>query len=1151
MGNRVREYKKAVKDVLTERIRNHEERLRACREDNVVALRAFPRRAPSNPKTSDSSQRKDTDKSKNFATRRCYNCGQRGHIAVKCEAKRKEGDEITKKRNRYPRSAGSEPSGNVMAFSSDISTVRADAWIADSACSQHMTSNRANFAEFVTLKVPVSITGIGETKLLAYGIGRVRVRAKVQKTYYMRDLVNVFYVPELCGNLFSTVEARKHGCDTLFLANGLCIIKKNGQVVASGKAISNGLTVLDVEVMKLATPIAVSLASARESLQVLHERMVHQNKRHVVKFLNQNGLQVDTKEEFCEGCVRGKMHRKHFGSRTVRALDRGEQINADIIGPMSEKSIGGSRYALILKDDYTRFRKIFCLKTKSEASKCIETFLNEAKTAGIQIKTLLCDAGTEFINQSVKDILSRFGVRLRVSMTETPQQNGAAERENRTVIEAARAMLTHKGLPTMLWAEACNTAVFVLNRTAPTPVSGKTPIELWYQEDNHFDINRLKIFGTKVWYLLPQRHRREKFGSKSRCGLLVGYEGCDGYRIYVSGSRDVVRSCNVKFEQETSYVEVCQENVQTPFLQKPTESKTLEDNDDSKQGNKTEEKGALEAGQTSSRPKRQCKLPSRLNDYVVDIPVKTNLRDCAYYAFIASGAPTTYEEAVSSEDAVLWKAAMADEINSQMENETWQLVSLPEGKSLLKNRWVFRLKLKSDGKIDKAKARLVVKGCAQKPGVDYDEIYSPVARYDTVRVLLSVAAAHNLDLYQFDIKTAFLYGEVEEELYMAQPQGFEDGTDRVCRLRKSVYGLKQAPRCWSKRFRTFLLTNGFRESDADPCLFMSIRDGRRLFLAVYVDDGMVVGDDRKDIDKLILDLKTEFKITEGQLDSFLGIHIERTRSGIFINQPAYTENIIKRFRMENAKPTSVPTGIIEKEEDSTKLDSNVPYRQAVGCLQYLAIVTRPDIAFAVSTVARAVTNPSKSDWRRVHKIYRYLNGTRDVGIMYRKEERNQFATFSDADYAGDWITGRSTTGLVSLYACGAVVWSSRQQRSVALSSTEAEYMAASDGAKDCVWLSKLFKSLTGFEECPVLFCDNQSAIALSKNSSFHQRTKHINVRYHFIRDLCDRGKLCLKYVETTRQLADIFTKHIRSNAHFLQLRGQLGMVHRHQLEEEC
>lgn len=332
--------------------------------------------------------------------------------------------------------------------------------------------------------------------------------------------------------------------------------------------------------------------------------------------------------------------------------------------------------------------------------------------------------------------------------------------------------------------------------------------------------------------------------------------------------------------------------------------------------------------------------------------------------------PRSYAEAIQSKESRQWLAAMKEELTSLKENETWELVDRPAGVKVIQNRWVFRVKLSNDDNNRRFKARLVTKGYVQQKGIDYDETFSPVARYDIVRMLL--AASKKLKVKQFDIKTAFLYGTLEEEVYFEQPEGFENGTDHVCKLKGSLYRLKQAPRCWHKQFLKFMKKAGLENITADPCLFYRNHDGIVLYVAIYVDDGLVVGNNEKEVQKFLKELKTEFKITIGSLDNFLGMKIECQDNGsITVSQKDYIKRILERFRMDESNPVTTPA---TREEDETldAVEGRVPYRETVGSLMYLATATRPDIAFAVSSAARAMEKPTKKNWNDVKRIFRYL-----------------------------------------------------------------------------------------------------------------------------------------------------------------------------------
>lgn len=514
-----------------------------------------------------------------------------------------------------------------------------------------------------------------------------------------------------------------------------------------------------------------------------------------------------------------------------------------------------------------------------------------------------------------------------------------------------------------------------------------------------------------------------------------------------------------------------------------------------------------------------------------------------YHVYIAQGQmPNTFNEAMQSDDKESWLNAMKDEIASLAENEVWELVALPSGKRVINSRWVLRIKTKADGKIDRFKARLVAKGYAQKYGIDYDETFSPVARFDTIRTVLAVAANEQLKLKQFDVKTAFLYGKLNDEIYMTQPDGFNDGSGRVCKLNKSIYGLKQSPRCWNARLVNFLTKTGLKQSIADPCLFVRNQQGRKLVVAIYVDDGLIAGSDDKLIDEFITQLKNEFQITVSQLENFLGMQIVQKEDGtILVHQSSYVQKIIDRFNMTNANKVATPLVPGEITEDQSPPAKDVPYREAVGSLMFLMIATRPDLAYAVGKASRVLDKPKVSDWSAVKRIFKYLQGTKDYGIKFHPRWKpGQLEAYSDASYAEDRDSGRSTSGVVCKYSGGIISWKSQKQSVTALSTTEAELIAACEGAKEIIWLTRMLNELSHLTEKPVLQIDNQSTLRLIGNPEFHNRTKHIKVRFYYVREKVEDGEMDINHVTSDDQLADIMTKPF-ARARFERLREMIGV----------
>lgn len=456
------------------------------------------------------------------------------------------------------------------------------------------------------------------------------------------------------------------------------------------------------------------------------------------------------------------------------------------------------------------------------------------------------------------------------------------------------------------------------------------------------------------------------------------------------------------------------------------------------------------------------------------------------------------------------------------------------------------MKRRPDGHVDRYKARLVAKGYEQKHGVNYQETFSPVVKFDSLRMILAIAAAEDMKLHQFDVKTAFLYGNLEENILMKQPEGCDDGTGRVCKLNKSLYGLKQASRCWNERFTNFLRDNNFKKINSDPCVFINNGKETLTILAIYIDDGLLATKDEKLAKKLFQKLGKEFEIVIGNAKFFLGFQIDKQIDGsIIMHQTSYANQLLKRFNMKDANPVTIPAdknhNLNPNLHPNSQLAQGVPYREAVGSLMYLAVGTRPDVAYALSTVSQFLSNPYKIHWEAVKRILKYLKGTANYGIKFVKQNDLSLIGYSDSDYAGDSINRRSTSGYLYKLGESPIAWNTKRQSVVALSTTEAEFIAAANAIKEMIWLNRLKREvLCENKQKPKLLMDNQSAIRLLKNPEFNKRSKHIDIKYHFAREKYQKNLFDLEYVKSSDQEADVFTKPL-PREQFWNLCNKIGL----------
>lgn len=535
---------------------------------------------------------------------------------------------------------------------------------------------------------------------------------------------------------------------------------------------------------------------------------------------------------------------------------------------------------------------------------------------------------------------------------------------------------------------------------------------------------------------------------------------------------------------------------------------------------------------------------SELSDSQRLLGYEANLAATCYMAgsAVTENVPMSYKSAMQTDERDQWKEACEKEIEAHKDNSTYELVTLPEGRKPITCKWVFTIK---DGGLHKA--RLVARGFSQLKGIDYNETFAPVVRYESIRIMLAVAALKGLQVHQMDVKTAFLNGELEEELYMTQPEGYvaKGNEDKVLRLKKSLYGLKQAPLVWNDKINGVLAKLGFRRNQAEYCLYTRKSEKSFVMVALYVDDLLIAGSTKEAIDIVKTELMNEFKMKDlGATKKFLGMNIEQTESGIKLSLRDYIQSLLSEFGMQDchSEPTPAVVGQDLTSADTGSKDCDATrYRSIIGKLLFAANTVRADISYVVGVLSRYLKEPKEVHIRAAKRVLRYLKGTADVGLFYQSNNQTtQLQGYCDADWANDKATRKSTTGFVFKYAGGAITWRSKKQPTVALSTAEAEYMALCEGAKEGLWLRQLFNEFGIAIESVKMYDDNQSCIEIAKHPSSHHRTKHIDIRLNFIRDHIAKGRIQLEYLSTGVMVADIFTKAIPADQ-FQLLRGYCGM----------
>lgn len=1079
--------------------------------------------------------------------RKCFYCGKKGHIKRDCNKRKRD--------QASSGSGGRHQPGQYSAIALTASTASAPTsggqptrWVLDTGASRHLTSDQSILLNARPVDEDITITfGNGGTGK-ATAVGEVLLSTP-HATFHLSD---VLCIPEATENLISVRHATNRGVDFKFGVGG-CQISRNEQILATAPSMGESVYYLAGN-CKTATAESnpTCVARSKETPRLWHERFGHLGYDNLARLTSMvNGMHISSDEfkaatgegdGLCEPCVLGKQHRSPFKPSSSAATRPLGLVHMDLCGPLPVPSLGGNNYFVTLLDDYSKLSAVQPLARKSDTAAAVKGKLQLLQNqSGYKVQRLRCDNGSEFINADLKAFCQDHGIKLETTVSYTPEQNGAAERLNRTLMEKVRPMLAASALPKYLWADAVVTANYVRNRS---PVSGqdKTPYELFF--GTRPDVSNLRIFGARAYALTP-KPLRSKLEDTSEPGRFIGYPaGTKGYKILLDSGRTII-------SRDVIFVETGTDTGTTPEPEIIDVSDDLEAEDMEPVGEEEQPGPAATPGGSSrqapdvagKRPKRAAtEIPAsvwRDEGYKIT-GRKRNLAGTAHSAVIHE--PATLEEALASEQAEFWQQAANDEMASLLANGTWTVEPVPPGVKPIPVKWVFKVKRDASGKVERYKARLVAKGFRQREGIDYEEVFAPVSKYVTVRAMLALAAAEDLEMHQLDIKTAFLYGELEEDVWVEQPPGYEVGSGGMaCHLHKSLYGLKQAPRVWHGKLSEELAVMGFKPSAADPALFIKA-SSPVTYLLTYVDDIVAITGDSKalaDIKAKIMDI---FEARDlGPATFFLGMDIHRDRQArtISLGQNRLTMDLLDKYGMAECKPLSTPLNpSIKLTKDGEPLDTSTHgYSQLIGSLMYLSVCTRPDIAQAVGALARYMASPTTSHWQAAKGVLRYIAGTASYGITFGGLN---LEAYCDADYAGDLDSRRSTTGYVFTLGGGAISWSSRLQPTVAASTTEAEYMAAAYAIKEGLWLRTLLSEIGVDINTMIICADNQSAIKLLKNPVFSMRSKHIDVIYHFARERVTRKEVSFKYIPTTQMVADALTKPL-APVKFNFCRAHMGM----------
>ncbi|CAB0005156.1 unnamed protein product [Nesidiocoris tenuis] len=908
-----------------------------------------------------------------------------------------------------------DSSRNEIAFvaltsESGLSSIMADGaqveFLLDSGASCHLVNrDLLRFMTEVTDIQPVKIKIANGSAMTACKEGTLKLRCeKTKLTINLRALV----VNNLLYNLISVTKINNAGYKVVFEKDRAKIMINRRALICENKS---NLFVASFRVGEIQENCS---STVMKDENIWHYRLGH---------LNRRGLQLlnlPVGNEICDSCCKAKATRLPF-EPVLRKLSHrvGELLYTDVWGPTKDVALNGDRYFVSVVDDYSRFAVVYTIRSKSEAAEKLMQHIEKMRSSDIVVSRIRSDRGGEFRSSVFNQYCRERGIHQEFTVGYTPQQCSVAERLNRTLLNKVRAMFIDTNLPKSLWPEAVTTAVYQLNRSPTRALNGDIPARIYLGDCN---LDKLRVFGCKAWVLnLP---RASKFEPRATEMRLVGYAG-GGYRLWDPIANRITVARDVRFDEKD--FDFC------PRVQNSIEPDVLEEKP------AVEEDRSLEPENSSvrvfSREKREVRRPVYLQDYEV----------YEAYCMLAgeSDDPQTYSDAVKSGQH--WENAIKSELDSLERHNTWTVVDVPTDRPLIDTRWVFRTK--ADGS---KKARLVAKGYQLTPS---ENIYAPVAKMPTVRLMLSHAVQHDLPLRQLDIPSAFLNGTLRSEIYLKIPEGVHIENGKCLRLNKSIYGLKEAPRLWNECFDSFAAKNGLKRSPSDSCLYV----GRQLWMVVWVDDILITGRQSR-IDELVVALEKEFDAKDlGQLASFLGIKIVRNEDSLQLSQSDVIDKIIARFRMADCKAASTPM-----ETKFQVLPSepavDVPYRELIGCLNYIAIISRPDISFATSFLGRYLETPTSSCWSAAKRIVRYLKGTRDLVLTFARSassNRGVLNAFADANWGNDVIDRKSTSGMAIFFNGHLISWGSKKQQTVALSSAESEFIAAAYCCSELICLQRL------------------------------------------------------------------------------------------------
>ena len=1089
------------------------------------------------------------------------------------------------------------------------------AWLLDTGASFHMTHDRSLLSDFVaTPDTPVG--GIGG-ELTSPGYGTARLLCHTSNGGRAMRIHKVLYVPGCQFNLISFSQLQASGCPLSVIPDGFSIGSNGIHAV-----MQQGLYVLQLQkpvACVTIDPDALQMWHERLGHVSKATTIAMTQKAGI-------DLSKPPPNDPCIPCGRAAGKTEPHKTPIEPGRWAGDLIHGDLMGPFPIGYNKARWIVCWLDDKtQMSYVATLYSKEASGVMETFKTFLGIIEHGLNRCTRIRIDNGLEFMDGKFAAFRNERGIRTQPSTAGNPQMNGCAERLNQNLMRKASTFQKDSGLELKWWPELLTAANHIRNALTSTSVTNPkgqhiSPFEA--STGHPYPIKHFRRIGQAGEYLVLKPNTGwKKWEDRRQPGILVGYEGDCIYRM-IDKNGSIRRSSNVEWRgnkrpREPTSAPIGSDSppASTASTPTPTQAERSEidafldelatqiDDDENRQiatprvshapksatptssshtpatshaGSPGPASPSNAEGSTNSTisgintPTSESNASSQTlqHDVLDQHPYLRSRRDSSIdpLALLAKCSspepydPKSYKEAMADpQHKKDWMLAMDDEMQSLKDNNTWKLVTaVPQGRKVLTGKWVYKTKRGVNGQVVKYKARWCVRGFEQVEGLDYHETFSAVVKPMSYKAIFAIAAANDWDIEQMDVKTAFLYGEIDEEVYVEVPHGYTDGRKVYCRLRKALYGLKQSPRIWSNTLASYLKEHDFLPLDADQSVFSN----GKVIIAIYVDDLLIAGPDKKFIRQAKEALHKRFQMTDiGPLAYYLGMGVTRDRQQrtLHLSQKAYLEKVIRDHGMWESNAMSTPmdsnTRLTASDAEYTcPPDEKLRYQSAVGSLMYAMLGTRPDIAYAVSAVSRYASNPNSSHWTAVKRIFRYLRHSLDLRLTF-SGPLQPLVGYTDADWAGDKDTRRSTSGYIFNLGSAAISWSSKRQATVALSTCEAEYMGQTQAAKEAIWLSGLLDELKSpgmtnalpavgapaYCLAVTIFCDNQGAQALARNPTSHARSKHIDIQQHFVRDKVQDGTLDLQHVSSNDQIADGLTKPLPKDK-FLKFRRDIGLI---------